>query len=66
VELPAAWFLLYWFILQLFNGAGALESSRANQGVAWFAHVGGFLAGIVLVKIMPTAKPYRRRTELYW
>jgi len=66
VELPAAWFLLYWFVLQLFSGAGALENARANQGVAWFAHVGGFIAGIVLVKILPTSKPYRRRTELYW
>ena len=65
-EVPAAWFLLYWFILQVFNGAGALESSHANLGVAWFAHVGGFLAGIVLGKILPTAKPYRQRTELYW
>ena len=66
VELPAAWFLLYWFVLQLFSGAGTLENARANQGVAWFAHVGGFLAGIVLVKILPAAKPSRRRTELNW
>ncbi len=65
VELPAAWFLVYWFVLQLFNGAGALESTRANQGVAWFAHVGGFIAGIALVKIMPARKPYRR-PELNW
>jgi membrane associated rhomboid family serine protease len=66
VELPAAWFLLYWFVLQLFSGAGALENARAGQGVAWFAHVGGFLAGIVLVKILPTSKLYRRHTELHW
>jgi len=66
VELPAAWFLLYWFVLQLFQGAGALENARADQGVAWFAHVGGFIAGIVLVKILPTRKAYQRRTELYW
>jgi membrane associated rhomboid family serine protease len=66
VELPAAWFLLYWFALQLFQGAGALENARADQGVAWFAHVGGFIAGIVLIKILPTRKAYQRRTELYW
>ena len=66
VELPAAWFLLYWFALQLFQGAGSLESSRANQGVAWFAHVGGFIAGIVLIKLLPTRQPYRRRTEFQW
>jgi membrane associated rhomboid family serine protease len=50
----------------LFSGAGALENARAGQGVAWFAHVGGFLAGIVLVKILPTSKLYRRHTELHW
>jgi membrane associated rhomboid family serine protease len=66
VELPAAWFLVYWFVLQLFQGAGSLGSSRASQGVAWFAHVGGFIAGIVLIRILPTRQPYRRRTELYW
>ncbi len=66
VELPAAWFLLYWFVLQLFNGAGSLANTRAGQGVAWFAHVGGFLAGIVLIKILPARKPYGRRTELSW
>ncbi|HXN48350.1 MAG TPA: rhomboid family intramembrane serine protease [Bryobacteraceae bacterium] len=66
VELPAAWFLLYWFVIQLFSGAGSLENARANQGVAWFAHVGGFIAGIVLVKILPTSKPYQGRTEIHW
>jgi membrane associated rhomboid family serine protease len=67
VELPAAIFLVYWFVLQLFNGAGSLESAHASAGgVAWFAHVGGFIAGIVLIKILPTHRPYQRRPELYW
>jgi membrane associated rhomboid family serine protease len=66
IELPAALFLVYWFVLQLFSGAGALENTHASQGVAWFAHVGGFIAGIVLVKILPTRQPYQRRTELHW
>jgi membrane associated rhomboid family serine protease len=66
IELPAAFFLVYWFILQLFNGAGSVANAHSGAGVAWFAHVGGFVAGIVLIKILPTRKPYQRRMDLYW
>jgi membrane associated rhomboid family serine protease len=67
VELPAMWFLAYWFILQLFSGVGSVASAhQSSQGVAWFAHVGGFLAGIVLIKILPTRRPYQGRADLYW
>jgi membrane associated rhomboid family serine protease len=39
-------FLGYWFILQLFYGLGSVVSFDVNQGgVAWFAHVGGFVFG---------------------
>ena len=67
VELPAAWFLGYWFILQLFSGVGTVaDAHQAGQGIAWFAHVGGFLAGIVLIKILPTSRPYQGRADLHW
>ena len=52
VSLPAVILLGFWFILQVLNGAGAIGSS---SGVAWFAHIGGFVAGAVLVF------PLRRR-----
>ena len=51
VELPAAFMLIYWFALQLLSGLGSLTSVSQAQGIAWFAHVGGFLAGIVLVRL---------------
>lgn len=51
VDLPAAVMLIYWFALQLLSGLGALNSVSQAQGIAWFAHVGGFLAGILLVRI---------------
>ncbi|MBV9613361.1 MAG: rhomboid family intramembrane serine protease [Acidobacteriaceae bacterium] len=51
VELPAAFMLIYWFALQLLSGLGSLTSVTQAQGIAWFAHVGGFLAGILLVRI---------------
>ncbi len=50
-EIPAAFMLLYWFFLQLVSGLGSLASTTQAQGIAWFAHVGGFLVGVVLVRI---------------
>src|SRR3984885_1474484 len=50
VDIPAAFLLLYWFAIQFFSGVGTVgDSAASNGGVAWFAHVGGFLAGMALV-----------------
>jgi membrane associated rhomboid family serine protease len=50
IKIPALLVLGFWIVIQLVNGAitftGAL---RGEGGVAWFAHIGGFLAGIVLL-----------------
>lgn len=51
IELPAAFMLLYWFAIQLISGLSTVSSFTDQGGVAWFAHVGGFLAGILLVRI---------------
>jgi len=56
VEIPAVVFLAFWFVLQLFNGTASLGGS-ANP-VAWWAHVGGFLSGIVLIKIMAPGRKH--------
>ncbi len=45
--LPAGFVLAFWFLLQIFSGA--FSGSQGGGGVAWFAHIGGFIAGIVLV-----------------
>lgn len=59
-DLPAAFLLLYWFALQFFGGVGSIGYSQVSKGdVAWFAHVGGFIAGILLVALMPTRQRYR-------
>jgi hypothetical protein len=47
VEIPAFIFLGIWFVLQFLGAAGA---DGAAGGIAWWAHVGGFLAGVVLLK----------------
>ncbi len=50
VELPAAFFLVIWFLLQLVSGVAALGvPNMAASSVAWWAHIGGFVAGAVLV-----------------
>jgi membrane associated rhomboid family serine protease len=54
VDLPAFFLLLYWFAIQIFSGIGSVGYSQVSQGgVAWFAHVGGFVAGMLLVMLMP-------------
>jgi len=57
-EIPAAFMLIYWFVIQLVSGLGSMTSFSQTQSVAWFAHVGGFLAGVLLVRLFPTR--YRR------
>jgi membrane associated rhomboid family serine protease len=63
VDIPAAFLLLYWFAIQFFSGVGSVGYTSMSQGgVAWFAHVGGFLAGMLLVWLMPVnyrARPWR-------
>lgn len=44
---PAGLVLGFWFVLQLLSGAASV--GRGGGGVAWFAHIGGFLAGMVLI-----------------
>jgi len=60
VALPAYVMLGYWFLLQLLMGAvGTL--SRAQGGVAVWAHVGGFLAGLALIKLFANREYLERR-----
>lgn len=50
-QLPAVLILGLWFVLQLFSGVGSLGVADAQDmgGVAYFAHIGGFVAGMVLI-----------------
>lgn len=57
VDIPAAFMLIYWFFIQLVSGLGALSSVAQAQSIAWFAHVGGFLAGIVFVRLFLNNRP---------
>ncbi len=63
-ELPAIFVLGLWFLIQLFTGVASVGVVDRQDvgGVAWFAHIGGFVAGLVLIYLMggrkqPTAYP---------
>jgi len=58
IQLPAIVVLGFWFVLQLLNGVLSF-SPAATGGTAWFAHIGGFVAGLAL-------SPLLRRRERMW
>jgi membrane associated rhomboid family serine protease len=54
--LPAWVVLGYWFVLQILSGVGTalVTAERGSGGVAFWAHVGGFVAGVLLVRLFPS------------
>ena len=67
IEIPAFLILIYWFVLQAFSGVGQVGYSHLSRGgVAWFAHVGGFLAGAALIFVFRTSERYQHRRDLRW
>jgi membrane associated rhomboid family serine protease len=58
-SIPAIIVLGFWFILQLFNGVFSLGAESDVGGVAFWAHIGGFVSGLVLAKLLAS----RRRKE---
>ena len=59
IPIPAVVWLGLWFVLQLFSGVVSL-GAQSSGGVAFFAHVGGFAAGVLLVKLLDPGPPWRR------
>ena len=61
-----AWLMLgYWFFIQFVSGTATSISYASNQGgVAFWAHVGGFIAGIIMIKIF-SERPQRQRYGAY-
>ncbi len=58
VDIPAYLVLGFWFVSQFFNGVASLASTTVmTGGVAWWAHVGGFLTGLLLAPILKEKKP---------
>ena len=63
IEIPAIYYLLAWFALQLYSGLASGTAGSQDGGVAWWAHVGGFLFGVAAGPILARKPitPGRRR-----
>ena len=62
MEIPAVVMLVYWFVIQFFNGFASLGSQHSSGGVAFWAHVGGFIAGMLLVGVFRRPRPQYRES----
>jgi membrane associated rhomboid family serine protease len=62
--IPAFWMLGYWFVAQLVGGVGAIGAQ--GGGVAFWAHVGGFVAGAALVLVFRDPELVRRHPNYGW
>jgi membrane associated rhomboid family serine protease len=64
LPVPAFVLIGLWFFLQLLNGAASIGTAvGASEGVAWWAHIGGFLAGLLLVWAFRGERPTRRTSR---
>jgi membrane associated rhomboid family serine protease len=65
IALPAWVMLIYWAALQMFGGITSITAAQTG-GVAFWAHLGGFLAGVVLVKLFEKPDRVAQHTSRRW
>jgi membrane associated rhomboid family serine protease len=66
-QIPALFFLGFWFLQQFLMGSMALtEETAQTGGVAWWAHIGGFVAGLVLVWVFQSRRRRPSRRDDWW
>jgi membrane associated rhomboid family serine protease len=63
IELPAIVILGFWFVQQVLFGYFGLDSAGEGGGVAYFAHVGGFIFGLLAIKAFADARKQRSQLE---
>jgi membrane associated rhomboid family serine protease len=56
-SVPAVVVLGFWIVIQLISGVGSFAHTSEGGGVAYMAHIGGFVAGLALVKLMAARRP---------
>ena len=70
MAVPAVFMLGLWILMQFISGVGSLGVTGEAGGVAYMAHIGGFVAGLVLAPLFATGRPTAltsaRREETYW
>jgi membrane associated rhomboid family serine protease len=57
IPIPAVFFLGFWFLFQLWEGGYSVTHPDQGGGVAFFAHVGGFIFGLLLVRVFAVRRP---------
>jgi membrane associated rhomboid family serine protease len=65
IALPAWLMLVYWAVLQFFGGLTSIVSEQAG-GVAFWAHLGGFVAGLVLIKLFERPDRVASHSAQHW
>jgi membrane associated rhomboid family serine protease len=64
LAIPAPFYLLLWFGMQFISGFESIgERSYTGGGIAYFAHIGGFIAGILLIRLFPSRQRWRHWYE---
>lgn len=66
IELPAAFLLLFWFIVQSLQGFMSISSAQLSGGVAWFAHIGGFVAGLLGIHLLAAPRLRALKAARQW
>jgi membrane associated rhomboid family serine protease len=64
-EVPAVLYLAFWFFSQLFSGTLALAGPEHVGGIAWWAHIGGFVAGLLVCRLFVRRPPHRMQPDEY-
>jgi len=55
IDVPAVIVLGFWFVLQVIDGLTSLDVTQGGGGVAFFAHIGGFVAGAIAARVAVSA-----------
>ena len=64
LTIPAPFYLIFWFGLQFLNGFESIgDRSYTGGGIAYFAHIGGFIAGMLLIRLFPSRQRWRHWYE---
>lgn len=67
IALPALLVLGFWFVMQFFSGVLSLGVESASAGgVAWWAHIGGFVAGMALLFVFKKRNYYPAGRDIWW
>jgi membrane associated rhomboid family serine protease len=65
--IPAAAIIFLWLVIQFLNGIGSIDQSVDTGGVAIWAHIGGFVAGLILARFFHKDKyDFRQKPERYY